>query len=412
MSAKEANIEFSASQKEALDKVLKWAATAGEGDIFRLFGYAGTGKSTIVEEMAEKIGREKVIFTAFTGKACEVLTRKGCEARTIHSLIYGIDAIGKKEISDLREALEGMEKDSKEFKVAESKLNGLIKRAMDPKFSIRENAGNIISEANNFIIVDECSMIDEKVGEDLVAVGLPLIVMGDPGQLPPPKGLGYFNPPQIVPDVLLTEIHRQAEGSPILTAATLVRQGRRAELKNMLVSAEFQYIPRAKITIPMVNEADLVIVGTNKTRMQYNSRIRELRGLSGWPKAGEQLICLKNSHAYGYQNGGLFELIADSKFDAKQDKVWLRVRNLMSGHVNECYAWAFHFRGEAPKLPWWEYEGAEEFYYGYAITCHKAQGSQAAKVLVIDESRAFRLDADKWLYTAITRASESVIVGF
>lgn len=408
----ENKIELSTEQSAGLDKVLAWSKTAGRGDIFRIFGYAGTGKSTIVEQLAERIGRVNVIFTAFTGKACEVLTRKGCEARTIHSLIYGINAIGRAEIDKLKESLKELPEDSKEFKTVEVKLKGLIKRAMEPQFSIRENAGSIISSANSFIIVDECSMIDEKVGEDLVAIGLPLIVMGDPGQLPPPKGMGYFNPPNIEPDVMLTQIHRQVAHSPILIAATYVRQGQRERLSSIDGGEAFRYIRRAKLTVEEVNNADLIIVGTNKTRLSYNARIRELRGLSGWPKKGEQLICLKNSVPFGYQNGGLFELMADAVYVKDMDKIKLKVKNLNSGLVNECYAWAFHFRNELPSKPWWEYEGAEEFYFGYAITCHKAQGSQAAKVVVIDESKAFRLDADKWLYTALTRASESVTVAY
>lgn len=403
-------ITLTSQQLEGLNKVVSWAETAGPGDIFRIFGYAGTGKSTIVEQLADRIGRERVVFTAFTGKACEVLTRKGCPAQTIHSLIYNAQTEGKSRMAEIRECLEELHPKSKEARELNKELERLVKKALEPSFGFNESRAQKTFEDIGFIIVDECSMIDQTVGEDLIAVGKPLIVMGDPGQLPPPKGLGYFTPPNIKPDVMLTEIHRQSEDSAILTAATKARQNIPLRFGRDGIYGEMAVIPRARLTTEQVLSADLIIVGTNKTRRTYNQRIRELKGFKGWPKQGERLICLKNNRALNFQNGGLFEVIEDAVYIALDDQLCVKVKNLNTDVIVECNMWAFHFRDEEPSRPWWEYDSACEFYYGYAITCHKAQGSQANHVLVIDESKYFRADASKWLYTAITRAARSCII--
>jgi exodeoxyribonuclease-5 len=397
-------IQLTEQQQNALDKVAEWASSAGAGDIFRIFGYAGTGKSTIVERLADIVGRDKVVFTAFTGKACEVLKQKGCPAQTIHSLIYTVNAFHKQRINELHEILLS-DRNNVELR---KELARLTKESLEPSFGLASGKIENKFEEVNFFIVDECSMIDQVVGEDLLACNKPLIVMGDPGQLPPPKGMGFFTPPNVRPDVLLTEIHRQAENSPILTLATKARK------KELLLPGtdlgDAKVITRAKLTNDMVLEADLVIVGANKTRRMYNASIRKLKGFSGMPKKGEQLICLKNNRAKNYQNGGMFEVLEDAEYNRNDDTLQLHLRNNLTGISTECTAWAFHFRDEEPNKPWWEYEGADEFYYGYAITCHKAQGSQADNVVVIDESKFFRDDASKWLYTAITRAAKQVII--
>ena len=80
-------MELSPQQDEALKAVARWLK-AGKPQIFRLFGYAGTGKTTLARYFAEHVDGQ-VQFAAFTGKAAQVLRSKGAvNARTIHSLIY------------------------------------------------------------------------------------------------------------------------------------------------------------------------------------------------------------------------------------------------------------------------------------------------------------------------------------
>ena len=138
--------------------------TNGTPQIFRLFGYAGTGKTTLARHLAEAVDG-KVQFAAFTGKAALVMRSKGCHgASTIHSLIYRARESGE-EI---------------------------------PSFDLWDEAPASKAE---LIVIDECSMVDAELGRDLMSFGVPLLVLGDPAQLPPIQGGGFFT--EAEPDVML-----------------------------------------------------------------------------------------------------------------------------------------------------------------------------------------------------------------
>ena len=163
--------QWSAEQSAALDKVGRWLQ-AGEPQVFRLFGYAGVGKTTLARHVAEAAQGEAA-FAAFTGKAALVMRSKGCAgASTIHALIY--------------RASEGEEG--------------------APTFTLNHDGP---ASRAGLIVIDECSMVDAELGRDLLSFGKPILVLGDPAQLPPVKGGGFFT--EAEPDVMLTEIHRQAE---------------------------------------------------------------------------------------------------------------------------------------------------------------------------------------------------------
>src|SRR5688500_3222997 len=182
-------MNLSPQQDAALLAVSRWMKSC-RPPLFRLFGYAGTGKTTLARRIAEGVDGD-VLFAAFTGKAAQVMRNKGCaNARTIHSLIY-------------RPRGEKPEKETGE---------------LQPAFAL--NRASPVGKAK-LIIVDECSMVDEALGRDLLSFGTPVLVLGDPGQLPPVKsgdgGGGYFTEHE--PDVMLTEIHRQARDNPIVALA-------------------------------------------------------------------------------------------------------------------------------------------------------------------------------------------------
>ncbi len=184
-------MDWSAQQEKALREVADWIAEPGAPQVFRLFGYAGTGKTTLARHIAGDVEGE-VQFAAFTGKAALVLRSKGCgEARTIHSMIY--------RPKDL---------DSDE-----------------PSFVLNEDSP---ASKASLIVIDECSMVDEDLGRDLLSFGKKVLVLGDPAQLPPVKGGGFFTEQQ--PDVMLTEVHRQAAGNPIIKLSMQVRAGERLAL--------------------------------------------------------------------------------------------------------------------------------------------------------------------------------------
>lgn len=155
---------FSPQQDEALKAVSRWLKE-GRTPVFRLFGYAGTGKTTLAKHFAENVDGE-VLFAAFTGKAAQVLRSRGAtNARTIHSLIYR--PRGEETVEDEETG----------------------KTSVAPMFSI--NRQSPLAKAA-LIIIDECSMVDEQLGKDLMSFGTPILVLGDPGQLPPVSGGGFL----------------------------------------------------------------------------------------------------------------------------------------------------------------------------------------------------------------------------
>jgi exodeoxyribonuclease V len=259
---------WSPEQTRALDRVGQWLRT-GDPQVFRLFGYAGVGKTTLARHVAEG-ARGEVLFAAFTGKAALVMRSKGCYgASTIHSLIY----------------------DASETETGE------------PKFIL--NRDGPASKAA-LIVIDECSMVDEELGRDLLSFGKPILVLGDPAQLPPVKGAGFFT--EAEPEVMLTEIHRQAENNPIIRLATTVRSGGEIAYGEY---GETRVVRREEINAPMVLKADQVLVGLNRTRRLYNQRIRTLRGAAElMPVVGDKLVCLRNNRNKGLINGGLWRVDA------------------------------------------------------------------------------------------------------
>jgi exodeoxyribonuclease-5 len=255
-------------------------------------------------------------------------------------------------------------------------------------------------------VIDECSMVDQELGRDLLSFGKPILVLGDPAQLPPVRGGGFFT--EAEPDVMLTEIHRQAQDNPIIRLAGAVRLGEELPYGNYGAA---KVIRRQDIAAPMVIDADQVLVGLNKTRRLYNQRIRTLKGLSEiLPVAGDKLVCLRNDRVKGLINGGLWRV--EELKGVKKDYVRMSVRSEDEAGRAAAKV-AVHkafFEGLEGDLPYPIRKESDEFDYGYALTVHKAQGSQWDNVVLFDESFAFREHRARWLYTAVTRAARQLTV--
>lgn len=373
-------MDFSPQQDEALKAVSKWLRE-GKSPIFRLFGFAGTGKTTLARHFAEHVDGD-VLFAAFTGKAAQVLRSRGASnANTIHSLIYR--PRGEEEVED--------------------ETTG--KTSMAPMFGI--NRQSPVAKAA-LIVIDECSMVDEELGRDLLSFGTPVLVLGDPGQLPPISGGGYFTEHE--PDILLTEIHRQARDNPIIDLAMQVRQG------NELMYGDYgttQIISKKDVTQDLVLSADQVLVGTNKTRKRYNQRLRVLKGFDQpCPQSGDKLVCLRNDPTKGLLNGSLWQVMTASKETTKPGiNVLLRPEDDDMGRGSaKVRLLKAAFEETSGEIPWSTKKRFDDFDYGYALTVHKAQGSQWNNVVLFDESWAFRETSERWLYTAITRAVENLTI--
>ncbi|WP_418135640.1 ATP-dependent DNA helicase [Agrobacterium sp. El2ro-1b] len=371
---------FSPQQDEALKAVSRWLKE-GRTPVFRLFGYAGTGKTTLAKHFAENVDGE-VLFAAFTGKAAQVLRSRGAtNARTIHSLIYR--PRGEETVEDEETG----------------------KTSVAPMFSI--NRQSPLAKAA-LIIIDECSMVDEQLGKDLMSFGTPILVLGDPGQLPPVSGGGFFTEQE--PDFLLSEIHRQAKDNPIIHLAMDVREGREI-MRGDYGSA--QVISKSEVTQSLVLDADQVLVGTNRTRRRYNQRLRELKGFSAdYPQSGDKLVCLRNDPAKGLLNGSLWQVMSSSRETVKPG-INLMIRpedDDMDRGAAKIKLLKAAFEDVETEIPWSTRKRYDEFDFGYALTVHKAQGSQWNNVVLFDESYAFRDSRERWLYTAITRAAETLTI--
>lgn len=371
---------------------------------FYLAGYAGTGKTSIAKALVEQLPpprsfkpltedeqeREdrlaemdderpdptklQFAFAAFTGKASLVLSRKGCRpSSTVHRLIY-------KRVFDEK---------TKEF-----------------HFEKRDQ----LDRKLDLIILDECSMVNEEMGEDLLSFGVPILVLGDPGQLPPVEGAGFFTARN--PDFLLTEIHRQAAASPILAAATKARQGIRLSAGLHEGNGSIVSVLTGQPPVSTMLAASQIICGLNRTRSAINDLMREHLGFSGpIPMVGEKLICLKNNWDLdGMMNGSLWRILEVKQL--KDYRIELKLEDwevFQPGTVTATTHNGF-FDRDAPSIKGTDWKGLTQFTYGYAITCHKSQGSEWDDVLLYNEASSFKENSAKWLYTGITRAAKNLII--
>ena len=358
-------MNWSPEQDAALVAVDRWLKAPSQ-QVFRLFGYAGAGKTTLARHLAENAGGE-VAFAAFTGKAAHVMRQKGCTgASTIHALIY---------------------RPAHDDETSEGDL----------VFTLRHDAP---ASTADLIIIDECSMVDEDLGRDLLSFGKPVLVLGDPAQLPPVKGGGFFT--EAEPDFMLTEIHRQAADNPIIRLSMDIREGREPE---GIESDKLRLISRRDISSEDILAADQVLVGTNRTRRRYNERIRVLKNhTEDTPEAGEKLVCLRNNKQKGLLNGGIWTVALKKAAKAGRARMVVMPED---GGKSVNIAVPKEFFTDGPEtVPFPIRRGADEFDYGYALTVHKAQGSQWDNVVLFDESFAFREHRARWLYTGVTRAAE------
>lgn len=363
---------WSPQQEAGLRDIQAWLRDPDGKQVFRLNGFAGTGKTTILKEVVNMV-KGDTLFASFTGKAALVMRSKGCEgASTIHSLIYSPD----------------------------EDENGDVQFNLNPMSAVAD-AG--------LTAIDEVSMVNEVLGKDLLSFGTRVLVVGDDAQLPPVEGTGYFTHGQtFLPDVMLTKIHRQAADNPIIKLATHVREGRKLQIGTY---GESRVILQSEVTPEMVLDADQVLVGMNKTRHSFNRRIRDLKGLlPNVPVAGDKLVCLKNSRQKGLLNGGLWtaqKVVRNIGFD---DLMVAPEDISTDNKIRKVHVRSEFFTGEEEKISKEDRRKTDEFTFGYALTVHKSQGSAWDSTLVYDQSSVFREHAKAHLYTAITRAAKSITI--
>ncbi len=385
--------------------------------VFYLAGFAGTGKTTLAKYFADGI-EGQVLYGAFTGKAAYVLRQKGCEgATTIHSLIYISRDKSRAKLKEMEEALAELLHDLQvengpDYDLdADSAVRALRSHIHEEEDALKRpmfvlNPDSPVRDAA-LLVIDECSMVDEPMGKDLLSFGVKILVLGDPGQLPPVFGTGFFT--ERTPDMVLTEIHRQAKDNPILRMATDVREGRALRLGTY---GESRVIAQAAVTMDDVLGTDQMLVGKNETRQHSNVRLRKIRmgdAYNTYPQCGDRVVCLRNDHEKGLLNGAIWNVV-DAGPPTPEQTLNMTIEPDGGGAPMLVTSHTHYFEKRGDKLPWYEKKNAQEFDYGYALTVHKSQGSQWDDVLLFDESFAFREYRNRWLYTGITRAAKRITV--
>ena len=284
------------------------------------------------------------------------------------------------------------------------------------------------------VIVDEVSMASKELIQQLFKHQVHVICLGDPFQLPPinPEDDNHLLDN---PHVFLDEIHRQAQESEIIRVSMDIRAGRGLEL---LDGKDVKIIDRADLVDGMYLWADQILCAKNDTRIAINNEMRKLLGREGEPKEGDKVICLRNYwdkldsngdplvngtigflqnnysrtvvYPYWVNGGGRFEVI-DTDLNTENNSKFMHItvdkKLILEG--KESLDWKTKWAlSKSPRTEWMV---PKEFTYGYAITCHKAQGSQFSKVLVMEEGFPFNKEEHaRWLYTAITRAIDKCVI--
>lgn len=391
-------MKWSPQQDKALKLCSAWLKDADGPQVFYLAGYAGTGKTTLALHLAEDISGT-ILYAAYTGKAASVMRKSGCHgAKTIHQLIYTPLVNSDKHLVKLNEEL-------KHLMAIEPKPHGVRQRLVAVRRAIKEAEEDVgklkfglkeYSDLNSasLVVIDEISMVNQRMMEDLCSFGVRILVLGDPAQLPPVKGGGAFT--NRTPDMLLTEIHRQAADNPIIRLATDVREGRSLVLGDYGLAKVVSKIDPADALL-----ADQILCGRNQKRKAINKRIRDLKGLSGFelPTNGEKIVCLRNNHDKGLLNGTIWSVTEDYQGGV----LAIEDEDGYKQGVPICEE-AFIDEDTMPRFP-----NGEVFTWGYCLTVHKSQGSQWQNVMLFDDW-THRGSRKEWLYTGITRAQERLTI--
>jgi ATP-dependent exoDNAse (exonuclease V) alpha subunit len=351
-------VNLSPEQQAAADRLV---AGVDREPVQTLGGYAGTGKTTLVAFLHHKLPEFAVC--AFTGKAADVLRRKGLPAATIHGTIY------------------------RPVQTARG-----VQFALKPPDALG---------ATGFI-VDEASMVGKDIFRDLRSFGLPIIAVGDHGQLPPVgEDAGLMRDP----DVRLETIHRNA--GPIAHFAEHLRKGGDAAAWRDTGSGVW-VLPAKQIDEGRLSRADQVICAFNRTRVGLNRTIRRKIGRPAGdePVVGDRVMCLRNDRAANVFNGQQ-GVVAELNPRARE-----MVFRPTFGEELAVHYHAAGWNAEKPPKP---DEGARPvpgrdvpFDFAYAITAHKSQGDEWAKVVVFEE-RCGLWEHARWAYTAASRAKEALV---
>ena len=412
---------LSKDQIEAKKTILDWIHSSRRAAYITMGGYAGTGKSSLIAEVRKSLPpRWKVAFCAYTGKASGVMKDKLISANAINNNDY----VGT--------------------------IHSLCYRPRedpDTKLIVFERVPYI---GYDLVVVDEASMVNKELFNDLRSYGIPMLFVGDHGQLPP-ISTDDFNL-MSNPFIRLEEVHRFGNNNALLDLSVMARNGDSIPFKVF-----DDKVAKVKESDPLVNDFiqnhlkdfsdGVCLCGTNNTRVDVNQLIRLNLGViedidDKIPRIGDRVVCLKNNKnlvepIYNGMLGRLESIGTVDKFDeaymvrvnvddgfthdgmvAKQHfgemkysadgKEFVTMKELMNLKTNLTVMERKRLRGKLGKRKIY----LDAFDFGYCLTVHKAQGSEWGNVLLFEETSGY-WDSDyrnKWLYTAVTRSSDRLLI--
>lgn len=371
-------------QAEAVEKAVTWYKGLRDRTHRKRFhfisGYAGTGKTTVANIIAKRCVGDSVQYIAPTGKAASRLRQKGCaNARTLHQFLYRVV---------------GVTQDDEEAPIFVAKGS--------------------LDERPLLIVLDEACMVGSWDVDNLLALNIPILVLGDIGQVPPVGAAAFFTEERV--DTLLTEIMRQGKESNIIRASFFVRTGGRLPVR------EYEDV-KVRIGRPKMadvkahcSEDSVMLCAYNTTRKRLNALARAAMGFSGvTPQIGEKVMCTFNQHETGVMNGeqGIvvgYEMLGidDAAKDENEGLMWMTIRSLTYGTEQKVFFNPLCFTEEDEEIRQMYYKKKGGYDFGWALTIHKSQGSEWDNVLMMEETLT-SIPYAKLIYTGITRAAKTLM---
>lgn len=413
------NITPTDEQAKGIKKIVSWYRDKNARQYAVVQGLAGTGKSTIIGCTVDELGlpREKVLYGAFSAKAASILRSKGHEANTLHSLIYKPVEPDEEALEAKREVIDVMKQQLHTLPetmraVQQQKIRQIefeMREMHRPRFVL--NSESPLRDAP-LLIVDEYSMMNKRMFHDLLSFGVRIILVGDHGQLHPPKGECAVDEDDY--DVRLETIMRQAGDSPIIRLAHMARNG--YDIPFGKFSDEVVKLRRNQVPPEVMLRAEQTIVGYNATRFMLNAAMKRALGGDGvMPVSGERTICLKNDHDHGLWNGCLVQmddvrLKDDMEFSAvltTDSGVRIGRKRIYMGHYldHRSVDKDRHIRD------WKAKKKLIELCPAFALSAFKAQGSEYSNVCFVDDGFGRSVDdRRRFMYVGISRAKSGLML--